>query len=102
MTNERRADPRANLSLEVRWEGLSGKHEARISDISIGGCFIDTSGAATVGELIVFEIKMPSGEWFELRGKVAFYQPNIGFSLSFSYIAEEERRAIAQLIDRQN
>lgn len=99
MTNERRADTRANLSLEAKWEGLSGKHVARIGDISMGGCFIDTAGAVTAGEFIVFEIKLPSGQWLALRGEVAFYQPNIGFSLSFSYLTEEEERMIAQLID---
>jgi hypothetical protein len=48
---ERRGDERARVSLEAWWEGMSGRHEARVSDISMGGCFIDTQGVAESGEL---------------------------------------------------
>lgn len=99
MRVERRADERANVSLEVRWEGLSGQHAARLNDISLGGCFIDAAGIVSDGELIIFEIKLPSGEWLPLRGEVAFHQPNVGFSLSFPYLTDEEQRNISQLVE---
>ena len=44
MENERREDERARVSIEARWEGLSGQHKARVADLSLGGCFIDTLG----------------------------------------------------------
>jgi hypothetical protein len=99
MDDERRSDERVALSLEAKWEGLSGKYSARVGDISLGGCFIDSNGAVTEGELISFEIKLPDGEWLRLRGEVAFAQPHIGFSLRFSFLTEEEERAISQLVN---
>jgi hypothetical protein len=99
MREERRSDERVALSLEANWEGLSGSYRARVGDISLGGCFIDTNGSVTPGEIISFEIKLPDGEWLALRGEVAFIQPHIGFSVSFSFLTDEEERALSQLIN---
>jgi hypothetical protein len=99
MKEERRSDERIALSLEARWEGFSGSYKSRVSDISLGGCFMDTGGPVTEGEIISFEIKLPDGEWLSLRGEVAFVQPGIGFSVRFSFLTDEEERALAQLIN---
>jgi hypothetical protein len=94
---ERREDERARVSLEAWWEGLSGRHTARVSDISMGGCFVDTSGAARIGEFIVFAIKKPSGEWLELRGQVVSIDTNVGFSVSYSFLTDEEQQELKRL-----
>ena len=98
MENERREDRRAHVSIEAWWEGLSGRHEARVSDLSMGGCFIDTLSRAEVGELIVFAIKRPDGRWLQLRGHVASVDEHVGFSLAFTYLTEDEQRALAPLV----
>ena len=96
--NERREEERVPVSLEVRWEGDSGRHTARVSDISMGGCYLDTLGPAAPGEIVSLNIKMPSGEWLALRGEVAFHHPNLGFSVCFTFLTEEEQHQLAQLI----
>lgn len=96
---DRREEERKNVSLEVRWEGGSGRHPARVSDLSLGGCYLDTLGQAEVGEVISVEIKMPSGEWLSLRGSVAFYHPGLGFSLCFTFLTDEEQYQLTQLIN---
>ena len=98
MENERREDKRARVSIEAWWEGQSGRYEARVSDLSMGGCFIDTLGKAGLGELIVFAIRRPDGRWLQLRGKVASIDEHVGFSLAFTYLTEDEQRALARLI----
>lgn len=98
MVNERREDERVPLSLEARWDGAAGRHQARISDISMGGCFMDTTGQALVNEVVSLEIRLPSGEWLPLRGTVTFTQPHIGFSVCFTYLTDEEQRSLSQLI----
>jgi hypothetical protein len=98
MENERREDRRASVSLEAWWEGLSGRHQARVSDLSMGGCFIDSLGKAEVGELIVFAIKPPDGRWLQLRGQVASVDQHVGFSLAFTYLTEDEQHALAPLV----
>jgi hypothetical protein len=98
MENERREDKRASVSIQAWWEGQSGRHEARVSDLSMGGCFIDTLSKAELGEVIVFAIKRPDGKWLQLRGQVASVDEHVGFSLAFTYLTEDEQRALAPLI----
>jgi hypothetical protein len=98
MEQERREEERVPVSLEVYWEGGSGKHPARISDISLGGCYLDTVGTATPGEVIGLIIKMPDGELLRLRGTIAFHHPNLGFSVCFTYLTDEEQYRLSQLI----
>ena len=99
MENERREDERARVSIEAWWEGLSGRHQARVSDLSLGGCFIDSLGKADIGELILFAIKQPGGGWLQLRGQVASVDEHVGFSLAFTYLTEDEQHALAELIN---
>ena len=99
MVDDRREEERKNITLEVRWEGGSGVHPARISDLSVGGCYLDTLGGVEVGEVIAVEIKLPSGEWLPLRGSVAFYHPGLGFSVCFTFLTDEEQHLLTQVIN---
>jgi hypothetical protein len=99
MTEERREEERKNVSLEARWGGGSGQHMARVSDLSLGGCFLDTFGQVEPDEVVELEIKMPAGEWLSLRGTVAFYQPGLGFSVCFTFLTDEEQYQLTQLIN---
>ncbi|MDX6695882.1 MAG: hypothetical protein QOF02_3485 [Blastocatellia bacterium] len=100
MDEERREEERVTVSLEVFWEGGSGLHPARISDISLGGCYLDTIGSAEPGEVIGLTIKLPDGERLTLRGEVAFRIKNLGFSVCFTFLTDEEQRLLTQLINR--
>jgi hypothetical protein len=99
MTEERREEQRKEITLEVRWEGGSGRHPARISDLGLGGCYLDTLGGVTVGEIISLDIKLPSGEWLPLRGSVAFHHPGLGFSVCFTFLTDEEQQQLSELIN---
>jgi hypothetical protein len=99
MIEDRREEERKNITLEVRWEGGSGRYPARISDLSLGGCYLDTLGGATVDEVVELEIKLPSGEWLPLRGTVAFHHPGMGFSVCFTFLTDEEQYQLTQLIN---
>lgn len=98
MEQERREEPRVPVSLEVSWEGTSGSHTARISDISLGGCYLDTLGSATPGEIIGLTIKLPDGELLNLRGEVAYHLQHQGFSVCFTFLTDEEQYSLSQLI----
>jgi hypothetical protein len=99
MTEERREENRKDISLEVRWEGGAGRHPARVTDLGLGGCYLDTLGGVTVGEIISLEIKLPSGEWLPLRGSVAFHHPGLGFSICFTFLTEDEEQQLSELIN---
>ena len=44
------------------------------------------------------EVKLPSGEWLQLRGEVASYQIGIGFGLLFSFLTEDEEQSLREFI----
>ena len=98
MTDNRRSDERVSTNLAVRWDGQSGGHEARIEDLSLGGCFVNTTGRVDLGEVVSLSIRLPTGEWLSLRGEVVAYQQGIGFGVLFSFLTEEEEQALRELV----
>lgn len=98
MTDERRTDERTVTNLPTHWVGLSGTHEGRVEDLSLGGCFVNTRGRVDVGEVVSLEMKLKSGEWLQLRGEVVSDQPGTGFGLVFSFLTDEEESALRELV----
>jgi hypothetical protein len=99
MTKNRRSDERVSTNLPARWDGLSGRNEARIEDISMSGCFVNSKGRVDVGEIVGIEIKLPSGEWLPLRGEVASYLAGTGFGVLFTFLTDDEEQALRELIN---
>ena len=99
MSDERRHAARVRFPLEMRWEGLSGRHPARIYDISMSGCYVETLGDVQDGEVVRFEIQSPTGRWLPFRGEVVHHQPNMGFGLRLKDLSGPQRETLAQLID---
>ena len=98
MTENRRTDERIAVNIPAKWDGLSGMHEARLEDLGLGGCFVNTPGRVDVGEIVGVEIKLPSGEWLQLRGEVTSFQEGIGFGVLFTFLTDEEEHALRELI----
>jgi len=99
MDDERRSNKRVGVNLSTRWRGVTGTHEGRVEDLSINGCFVNTTGAADIGEVVSLLIKLPSGQWLPLRGKVVSTQQLVGFSLSFSILDEKEQQSLRKLVE---
>jgi hypothetical protein len=98
MPDERRRNQRQKVLLEARWGSLSKRHEARIDDISMSGCFVNTYGPVEVGEPVELKILRRSGEWFTLNGYVATYHHGVGFGMAFSDLSEEDKSTLQDLI----
>jgi len=98
MPDERRRNRRQKVLLEARWESLSKRHEARVDDVSLSGCFVNTYGPVAVGELVELKILRRPGEWLALSGYVATYQHGVGFGVAFTDLSEENKRALEELI----
>ena len=97
MPDERRSSERKTVNLVVKWDSLSGSYEAKLEDISLSGCFINTTGLADLDEVINLDVLLPSGEWLPLKGTVATYQPAIGFGVVFSAMTDEQMQAVEKL-----
>lgn len=93
-----REHKRFPLSLEVILNFLSGEREARISDISIEGCFIDTILFVPKGEIFAFKIRLTTGQWLQLKGEVIYCLQNSGFGVRFVDMSEDKERLLLQQI----
>jgi PilZ domain-containing protein len=98
MVKNRRIGERVSTNLPARWDGISGRHEARIEDLSLGGCFVNTTGRVDIGEDVGVEIRLPSGEWLKLRGEVTAYQTGIGFGVLFTFLTDDEEQALREIV----
>ena len=93
--DDRRSEKRLEVSLETVWDGTSSrKCLARVTDVSEGGCFVDTTGEAQIGERLSVRIQLPDGNCLELTGEVAHESRPIGFGLRFVDLSDEQREQL--------
>ena len=90
------------MLVEVLWEGNTGRYDARTSDLSLGGCFIDTIGRVTSGERLKFKLRMADEEWIEVEGAVIYAYPNVGFGVQFTNISESDKKKLEKLVNPEN
>jgi hypothetical protein len=95
---QKRKYPRVRVPLEARWQGQSGKYEARVDEIGMGGCYIESLGQVTAGERIVFQVQTPDGRWLVLHGEIAYHHPAMGFGVRFLPLAPPTARRLAEII----
>ncbi|HEX8189067.1 MAG TPA: PilZ domain-containing protein [Pyrinomonadaceae bacterium] len=87
---ERRRHERLQIYLRVRWEGLFGRYEGTISDISAGGCFILSEKEPSLRELIRVEVELHDGEWVKVWGEVTNQFPGVGFGVRYTEVEGED------------
>jgi hypothetical protein len=84
MEQERRCEPRypfvahAELSDEERSIYL----RARVSDLSLSGCYLDMIHPLPPGAQVVLYVTDDSGS-FQARGKIVYCLPNLGVGVAF-------------------
>jgi len=98
MTDERRNQERVPASIEVLWVGNAGKYESRTSDLSLGGCFVDTVAQVELGNIITFSLQLPAGESIDIEGEVVYTYPSMGFGLRFTNVSDSDRRKLEGII----
>ena len=93
-----RKQERTPVSLKIILEWSAGKREARVTDISLGGCFIDCLTPINAGETVSFKIKIDEDEFLELRGEIAYVFRGVGFGVHFTSLSENDRSVLQHLI----
>jgi len=97
--SERRSGQRWEVSLDAVWDGKSGNNTARITDLSDGGCYMDSLGDVTMGELLHLKLQLPNGEWLELTGEVAHHTPPVGFGVRFLGLSDQQLETLRSFIE---
>lgn len=100
MTEERRQVIRLPVSLDARWQGLLGRHRAKVNNFSAVGCYLETSGQALNHEVLEVELKTPGNRWIRLRGQVIYRIPEGGLGVFFVEMSDETQTAVAALVEQ--
>lgn len=93
-----RENERVEIVAQVFIDAASGRHEARVSDISVGGCYIDSIFSVKVGEAIRFELVHTDGQRLAFTGEVAYCFEGIGFGVRFTEITDEQKMFLEAIV----
>ena len=99
MTHERRRAPRWPLiaSAEIV-ECASDTHlQARVSDLSLLGCYVDMTTPLPVGTKVRLHIGYES-TFFSALATVVHSQPNMGMGLEFTDVVVRQREILEELL----
>jgi len=96
--HDRREKPRFRLSLDAMWDSSTEAHSARITDLSEGGCFLDSVGEVRTGEIVGFRVLLPNDDWLYLEGEVRHYAAGRGFGVKFVELNEEQTENLHRLL----
>ncbi len=87
------------VSLDVVWQGSSGKQDARMSEISMAGCFIDSRvQGRSLGDIVEFKVHLPGGPWVSLQGELVTEDYPIGFGLRFTQLTAADQSLLAEVV----
>lgn len=96
--DDRRAKPRLSVNLDAVWNRDEDRHSARITDLSEGGCYLDTVGQVMTGEIVAFRVLLPDGDWLYLEGEVRHHRHGIGFGVQFIDLNDEQHEKLLLLL----
>lgn len=91
----RRAARRCSFvaSVEVTEVTSEARISARTSEISLGGCYVDTLSPFPVDSLVKLRILKDDGV-FEAKARVAYAQSSFGMGLQFTDVTPESRAVL--------
>ena len=97
--DDRRSRPRLSVSLDAVWDEDSGaRHSARVTDLSEGGCYVDTVGEVMTGEIVAFRVLLPDDDWLYLEGEVKHHRHGFGFGVQFAELNLEQTEKLVFLL----
>ena len=95
--DERRSKPRLSVTLDAMWDSSTEAHRARITDLSEGGCYLDSVGEVRRGEIVGFRVMLPDDDWLYLEGEVKHHSRD-GFGVQFVDLNEEQIEKLRWLL----
>ena len=96
---DRRAEDRFKSNIEIEWEGLVGRKNGVISDLSVLGCFVLCSGEVSDGENVKIFFPLTDGRKIQLWGEVANHFYEIGFAVKFIELSAAQKEFLEVFVD---
>jgi c-di-GMP-binding flagellar brake protein YcgR len=96
---ERRKNPRFTVSLDVELhtEGGDTAFRCTTSDLSLGGCYIETTCPFPVGTTL--DLKLRIEDTLHLQAKVITSDPQVGNGMQFIRILPEDHTLLNAFLD---
>ena len=94
---ERKQD-RVSVPMSVILDCSSGRREVRVSDLSTGGCYVDSIAPVRAEEVVGLKLLLPRDYTVELFGTVVYVHEGIGFGIQFNDMTREQRTLLEQMI----
>ena len=95
--DDRRSKLRLSVRLDAMWDSSTEAHSARITDLSEGGCYLDSVGEVRRGEIVGFRVLLPDDDWLYLEGEVRHHSSD-GFGVQFTELNEEQTEKLHWLL----
>ena len=87
--SDRRADRRFKVSFRLHWaRGESVEFEGEVSDLSAGGCFVESGEAVSEGDLVKLRLDIPGRGELVIWGNVVYWVRDTGFGVRFSAFSQ--------------
>lgn len=96
---ERRGVERFAVSIDVEWTSAAGRKSGTISDISVEGCFVLSSGEVADGETVRIFLPLTGGMKVQFDCEVANHVFEIGFAAKFMNLSAAQKDFLNKFID---
>jgi hypothetical protein len=94
---ERRQHPRLANRFDGRWQGASGMTRCQVSDLSLGGCYVQSLSAPAVRETTVVTIEF-GAHALSFHGEVVYVEPAMGFAVRFQDLSADDLERLQALM----
>jgi hypothetical protein len=95
----RRPRYRCGGGAQIWQEGSQSALSGTLSEISVGGCYIETTWPLPVGTQLEVLLKTNEEE-VRARGVVGYLDPSLGMGVAFTTVSEQDRYRLQQLTHR--
>ena len=79
------------------WESSTEAHSANVTNLSEGGCYLDSVGEVRRGEIVGFRVLLPDEDWLYLEGEVRHHSA-AGFGVQFVDLNDEQKEKLQWLL----
>lgn len=96
---ERRLARRYAITIDIEWEGMVGRQQGTISDVSMLGCFVLCSGEVENGETVKLFFPVANGMKVQFWCEIVNHVFEIGFGVRFIELNEPQKEFLRSLIN---
>lgn len=89
-----RQERRVPVVIEIILDSTAGRRPTRISDLSIGGCYVESISSFRDGEDVAFEVQNSDGSVLRFTGQVVYVLEGFGFGMRFTNLNNEQNAFI--------